>query len=75
MEMRLEVGDGRWLMLLKLRRILWDPLGYKKLFCVPHFLFAGKGLLPPRPSLRFKGQVQTVANQGREGTQKQRRSS
>ena len=30
---------------------------------------------PPCPPLSSKGQVQTVANQGREETQKQRRSS
>ena len=34
---------------------------------VPHLLFVGNRLQPPWPSLSSKGQVQTVANQGREG--------
>ena len=32
----------------------------------PHFLFLGNKLQPPRPSLSSKGQVQTIAPQGRE---------
>ena len=44
-------------------------------FYVPCFLFVGNRLQPSWPSLRSKRQVQTVANQGREGTQRQRRSS
>ena len=43
--------------------------------CVPHFLFVGNMLQPPRPSLSSRGQIQTVANQGSEGMQKQTRSS
>ena len=52
-----------------------EILSDANLFCVPHFLFVGKKLQPPRPSLSTNGQIQTVAYQGREGMQKQRRSS
>ena len=50
-----------------------DPVGLP--FCVPHFLFVGNRLQSPWPSRSSKGQIQTVANQGREGMQRQRRSS
>ena len=46
-----------------------------KSFCVPHFLFLWNELQPPLPSLSSKGQVQTIANQGREGMQRPGRSS
>ena len=46
-----------------------------KSFCVPHFLFLWNELQPPLPSLSSKGQVQTIANQGREGMQRPERSS
>ena len=46
-----------------------------KPFCVPRFFFLGNKLQPPWPSLSSKGQVQTVANQGREGMQSPGRSS
>ena len=42
---------------------------------LPCFLFAGKRLQPPRPSLSFKGQIQTVTHQKSEGMQKQRESN
>ena len=45
------------------------------LFCVLHFLSVGIGFFqPPWPSLSSKGWIQTIANQGREGIQKQRRN-
>ena len=47
----------------------------RKPFCVPRFLFVGNRLQPPWPSLSSKGQVQTVANQGREGIQVQGKGS
>ena len=59
---------------MKLSRILWGSWTWKP-FCVPHFLFEGNRLQPPWSSLSSKGQVQTVANQGREGRQRQGRSS
>ena len=46
-----------------------------KHFCVPHFLFLGTKLQPPWPSLSSKGQVQTLANQGRERIERQGRNS
>ena len=42
---------------------------------VPHFLFVGNRLQPPWPFLSSKGQIQTVGNQGAEGTQRQGRRS
>ena len=45
------------------------PLG------VSHFLFLGNKLQLPNPTLSSKRQVQTVANQGREGMQRQGRRS
>ena len=51
------------------------PSWIQKPLCVPHFWLVGKRLQPPRPSLSSKGQIPTVANQGREGMQKQRGSS
>ena len=59
---------------LKPSRTLWGSWAQKS-FCVPHFLFVRNRLQPPWPSLSSKGQVQTVANQGREGMQKQGRNS
>ena len=53
---------------LKLSRTLWGLPWYKSL-SVSCFLFAGKRFQPPRPSLSTKGQIQTVANQEREGMQ------
>lgn len=52
--------------------------GHKSLSMSPVcFLLAGKRLQPPRLSGILKGipKIQAVANQGREGNQKQRRSS
>ena len=49
------------------------PPGHQP-FCVPHFSFLGNKLQPPQPSLSFNGQIQTVANQGREGKQRAGRS-
>ena len=46
-----------------------EASGHKS-FCIPHFLFLGNEFQPPWPSLSSKGQVQAVANQGREGMQK-----
>ena len=46
-----------------------------KPFCVPPFLFLGNRLQPPWRSLSSKGQVQTLANQGREGMQRPGRNS
>ena len=54
-----------------------DPvelLGMKAFLCSP-FLVQGIGFQPPCPSLSSKGLVQTVANQGREGMQRQGKSS
>ena len=60
--------------LVKPSRITWGSWAWK-LFCVPHFLFAGNRLQPPWPSWSSKGQVQTIADQEREGRQRQGRSS
>ena len=49
---------------------LWDSWAHKT-FCVLHFLFLGNKLQPPWPSLNSKGQVQTVANQAKEGMHRQ----
>ena len=54
---------------LKLRQMLWGPPGYRCFLCF--LLFVGKRLQPPRPSLSTNRQLQTVANQGKEGMQKQ----
>ena len=43
--------------------------------CVPHFLFWGNRFQPPWHSLNSKKQVQTVANQRREGMQRSERNS
>ena len=59
--------------IVKLKRTLWGSWTQKP-FCVPCFLFLGNRLQPPWPSLSPKWQVQTVANQGREGMQRQGRS-
>ena len=40
---------------------------HRSLSVSPDFLFLENRLQPPRPSLRSKGQVQMVVNQGREG--------
>ena len=50
-----------------------DPVGLlgQKPFCVPCSLFVGHRLQPPWTSLSSKGQIRTVANQGREGMQRQ----
>ena len=45
---------------------LWGFWAHKP-FCVPHFLFLGNKREPSWASLSSKGQVQTIANQGREG--------
>ena len=45
---------------------LWGSWAWK-LISVPHFLFVRNRVQPPWPSLSSKGQVQTAANQGREG--------
>ena len=42
----------------------------------PFFLFVGNRYIqPPRPFWSSKGQIQTAANQRREGTQEEERSS
>ena len=46
-----------------------------QILSVSRFLTCRQSLQPPQPSLSSKGQIQIVANQGREGMQKQRRSS
>ena len=38
------------------------PSQVQKYFCVPCFLFGGKRLQPPRPSLSSKWQIQTINN-------------
>ena len=43
----------------------------QKPFCVPPNLFVGNRLETPGSSLSSKGQIQTVANQGSEGMQRQ----
>ena len=52
-------------------RSLWGSWAQKP-FCVPCSLFVGNRLQTPWPSLSPKGQIQTVANQGREGIPKTR---
>ena len=54
---------------LKPSRALWGSWAHKP-FCIPQVLFLGNKLQLPRPSLSSKGQVETVANQGREGLQR-----
>ena len=46
----------------------------QKPFCVPHFLITENKLQAPWPSLSSNEQVQIVANQGREGMQRQEKS-
>ena len=60
--------------LLKPSRAPWGSW-VNKPFCVPHFLPLGEKLHPPWSSLSSKEQVQTLANQEREGMQRPRRSS
>ena len=60
---------------MKLNRTLQDPPGHKRLSRSLCFLFAGKSLPISYTFQNGKGQIQTVANLGREGIQKQRRSS
>ena len=60
--------------LLKPRRTPWGFWAGKP-FSVSHFLFVGNRLQPPKPSLSSKSQVQTVANLGRQGIQREGRSS
>ena len=60
--------------LVKARRTLWGSWAWKP-FWVPQFLFVENRLQPPWPSLSPKGPTQTAANQGREGMQRQGRSS
>ena len=56
-------------------RTLWAP-GHKSLSVSPISWLQEIGFIqPPWPSLSSKGQVQTVADQGREGMQRQGRSS
>ena len=72
---RKPVSESKLLLLpLRLSRMLWGSWAPDPSY-VPCFLFVGNRLQPPWPSLRSKRQVQTVTNQGREGTQRQRRSS
>ena len=59
---------------LKPSRTLWGSWA-RKPFWVPRSLFVGNSLQPPGSSLSPKGQIQTVANQGREGMQRQGKSS
>ena len=59
---------------MELSRTLWGSW-VQKSFCVPWFLFLRNRFQPLWPSLNFKGQFQTVANQGGEGMQRQGRSS
>ena len=60
---------------LKLNRTLWGS-GIQIVFVSPvSCLLDIDFIQPPRPSLSSKGQIQTVANQGREGMQKQGRNS
>jgi len=61
-------------LILKPGRTLWGSQAQKP-FCVPCFLFVGNRLQPPQPSLSSKWQVQTVANQEKEETQKRERRS
>ena len=62
------------LQILKPSRTLWGSWA-RKTFHVPHFLFVGNRLQPPRSSLSPKGQIQTFVHQGSKGMQRQRRSS
>ena len=57
---------------MKLSRTLWGCWARKR-FCVSLFLLNKEQ--PPWPFLSSKGQVQTVANQRREGMQRQGRSN
>ena len=59
---------------LKPSRTLWGSWAWKP-FCVPHFLFVGNRLQPLGPSLSSQGEVQALANQGREGMQRRGRGS
>ena len=59
---------------VKLSRTLWGSWAWKP-FRVPCSLFVENTFQPPRTSLSPKGQIQTVANQGREGMQRQGRGS
>ena len=52
-----------------------EPSQVQKSFLVPHFLSARKRLQSSRPSLRSKGPIQTVTDQGSEEMQKQKKSS
>ena len=62
--MEAEIG----MMQLKPRWTLWGSWAHR--LSVPsHFLVLGNKLQPPRPSLSSKGQIQTTANQEREGMQ------
>jgi len=58
--------------LMKLRRILQGAWAQKP-FCVPNPVFVGNRLETLLPSLSSKGQIQAVANPGREGIQRQGR--
>ena len=58
---------------MKPRRTLWGSWAWKP-FCGPCFLFVGNRLQPPWPSLSSNRQIQTVADQGREGMQRQGRN-
>ena len=55
-------------------RTLWGSW-VQKPFCVPSFLFVENRFQAPWPSLSSNRRVQTVANQGREGIQRQERNS
>ena len=75
-----ESDTVKWLSMharMKRRRTLRGP-GHRS-FSVPagltHPLFVGNRHQPPWSSLISKGQIQTVANQGREGTRRQGRVS
>ena len=59
---------------MKLSRSLWGSWAWKPAR-VPRSLFVGNRFQPPWPSLSPKGQIGTVANQGREGMQRQGRAS
>ena len=61
---------------MKWSRTLLGPPGCKSFLCPPFLVYRKYASLQPSwPSLSSKGQIQTIANQGREGMQKQRRSS
>ena len=72
--MKWQHGQGSSPSPVKSRRTLWGSWAQKP-FRVPSFLLVGNRLQPPGPSLSSKGQIWTVANQGREGMQRQGRSS